>query len=131
MFVGNTGTGKSAMMMNKLNRMDPEATMFTTINMNSFSDAPSLQVRVYVCLGAPGNGLGCGVCVDLAASKDAVALLLLSLLSLLSGHDGAATGEEERRALRPARRSQVCACGGLASLLAEHGWGLNLVPEET
>lgn len=44
MFVGNTGTGKTANIMSKLNRMDPEVTMYTTINMNSFSDAPSLQV---------------------------------------------------------------------------------------
>jgi hypothetical protein len=46
MFVGNTGTGKTANIMSKLNRMDPEATMYTTINMNSFSDAPSLQVMM-------------------------------------------------------------------------------------
>jgi dynein heavy chain len=50
MYVGNTGTGKTAIMMNKLSRMDPEATMFTTINMNSFSDAPSLQVCARVCM---------------------------------------------------------------------------------
>lgn len=46
MFVGNTGTGKTANIMSKLNRMDPEATMYTTINMNSFSDAPSLQLMM-------------------------------------------------------------------------------------
>lgn len=46
MFVGNTGTGKTANIMSKLNRMDPEANMYTTINMNSFSDAPSLQVMM-------------------------------------------------------------------------------------
>ncbi|KAF6251999.1 flagellar outer dynein arm heavy chain beta [Scenedesmus sp. NREL 46B-D3] len=46
MFVGNTGTGKTAIMMNKLRSMDPEATAYTTINMNSFSDAPSLQVMM-------------------------------------------------------------------------------------
>jgi hypothetical protein len=46
MFVGNTGTGKTANIMSKLNRMDPETTMYTTINMNSFSDAPSLQVMM-------------------------------------------------------------------------------------
>lgn len=46
MFVGNTGTGKTANIMSKLNRMDPEAMMYTTINMNSFSDAPSLQVMM-------------------------------------------------------------------------------------
>jgi dynein heavy chain, axonemal len=46
MFVGNTGTGKTAMMMNKLRRMDPEAMAYTVINMNSFSDAPSLQLAL-------------------------------------------------------------------------------------
>ena len=35
MFVGNTGTGKTANIMSKLSRMDPEAMMFTTINMNT------------------------------------------------------------------------------------------------
>jgi dynein heavy chain len=46
MFVGNTGTGKTAIMMNKLRSMDPEAMAYTAINMNSFSDAPSLQVMM-------------------------------------------------------------------------------------
>lgn len=46
MFVGNTGTGKTANIMSKLSRMDPEVMMYTTINMNSFSDAPSLQVMM-------------------------------------------------------------------------------------
>jgi hypothetical protein len=45
MFVGNTGTGKTAIMMNKLKSMDSETMSYYTINMNSFSDAPSLQVR--------------------------------------------------------------------------------------
>ena len=44
MFVGNTGTGKSAIMLNKLKNMDPETMSYYTINMNSFSDAPALQV---------------------------------------------------------------------------------------
>ncbi|KAL6747291.1 flagellar outer dynein arm heavy chain beta [Haematococcus lacustris] len=44
MFVGNTGTGKSAIMNNKLKNMDSEAFSYYTINMNSFSDAPSIQV---------------------------------------------------------------------------------------
>jgi len=44
MFVGNTGTGKTAIMMNKLRSMDSEVCSYTTISMNSFSDAPSLQV---------------------------------------------------------------------------------------
>lgn len=45
MFVGNTGTGKTAIMMNKLRNMNPELMTFFTINMNSFSEAPMLQVR--------------------------------------------------------------------------------------
>jgi dynein heavy chain, axonemal len=44
MFVGNTGTGKTAIMMNKLKNMDSETMAYYTINMNSFSDAPSLQL---------------------------------------------------------------------------------------
>ena len=44
MFVGNTGTGKSAIMLNKLKNMDAETMSYYTINMNSFSDAPALQV---------------------------------------------------------------------------------------
>lgn len=31
-------------MLNKLKNMNPEAMSYYTINMNSFSDAPSLQV---------------------------------------------------------------------------------------
>lgn len=46
MFVGNTGTGKTANIMSKLSRMDPEAMMYTAINMNRFSDAPSLQIMM-------------------------------------------------------------------------------------
>ncbi|KAF5834390.1 hypothetical protein DUNSADRAFT_8976 [Dunaliella salina] len=44
MFVGNTGTGKTAIMVNRLKGMDAESHAYYTINMNSFSDAPSLQV---------------------------------------------------------------------------------------
>ncbi|PNW78281.1 hypothetical protein CHLRE_09g403800v5 [Chlamydomonas reinhardtii] len=44
MFVGNTGTGKSAIMVNKLRNMDTETMSFYTINMNSLSEAPALQV---------------------------------------------------------------------------------------
>jgi dynein heavy chain, axonemal len=44
MFVGNTGTGKTAIMLNKLRNMDSETHGYYTINMNSFSDAPSLQI---------------------------------------------------------------------------------------
>lgn len=35
---------QSAIMLNKLKNMNPEAMSYYTINMNSFSDAPSLQV---------------------------------------------------------------------------------------
>lgn len=38
-----TGTGKTAIMRDKLKNMDSETMAFSTINMNSFSDAPSLQ----------------------------------------------------------------------------------------
>ena len=37
------GTGKTAIMRDKLKNMDSETMAFSTINMNSFSDAPSLQ----------------------------------------------------------------------------------------
>lgn len=37
------GTGKTALMRNKLQAMDTEAMAFSTINLNSFSDAPSVQ----------------------------------------------------------------------------------------
>ncbi|KAI8473051.1 MAG: flagellar outer dynein arm heavy chain beta [Monoraphidium minutum] len=46
MFVGNTGTGKTAVLMNKLRGLDPEAVATSVINMNSFSDAPSLQLQM-------------------------------------------------------------------------------------
>ncbi len=46
MFVGNTGTGKTAVLMNKLRGLDPEATAACIINLNSFSDAPSLQLQM-------------------------------------------------------------------------------------
>ena len=44
MFVGNTGTGKTAIMKNKLRNLDTDVTLSSTLNMNSFSDAPSVQV---------------------------------------------------------------------------------------
>jgi dynein heavy chain len=44
MFVGNTGTGKTAIMRNKLKNMDGESWAYETVSMNSFSDAPSLQL---------------------------------------------------------------------------------------
>ena len=43
MFVGNTGTSKTAIMMSMLRGMDAETMSSYVINMNSFSDAPSLQ----------------------------------------------------------------------------------------
>ena len=44
MFVGNTGTSKTATMMNKLRNMDGDAWTFETVPLNSFSDAPALQI---------------------------------------------------------------------------------------
>ena len=44
MFVGNAGTGKTALMRDKLRRMDPETTAFATLNFNNFMDASALQV---------------------------------------------------------------------------------------
>jgi dynein heavy chain len=38
-----TGTGKTAIMNQKLKSLDSDAICHTTINLNSFSDAPSLQ----------------------------------------------------------------------------------------
>ncbi|CAG9462750.1 unnamed protein product [Pedinophyceae sp. YPF-701] len=62
MFVGNSGTGKTAIMRDKLKAMDQEAMSFYTINMNSFLDAPALQVTMEQPLqksnvrwGPPGN----------------------------------------------------------------------------
>ena len=45
MFVGNAGTGKTALMRDKLRSMDPETNMFSTLNFNNFMDASSLQAR--------------------------------------------------------------------------------------
>eukprot|EP00232_Nephroselmis_pyriformis_P019075 CAMPEP_0182900652 /NCGR_PEP_ID=MMETSP0034_2-20130328/28990_1 /TAXON_ID=156128 /ORGANISM="Nephroselmis pyriformis, Strain CCMP717" /LENGTH=4527 /DNA_ID=CAMNT_0025034901 /DNA_START=131 /DNA_END=13711 /DNA_ORIENTATION=+ len=44
MFVGNAGTGKTALMRDKLRNLDPENYVFSTINCNSFLDASALQV---------------------------------------------------------------------------------------
>ena len=41
--MSSAGTGKTAIMRDKLKNMDAETMTFSTINMNSFSDAPSLQ----------------------------------------------------------------------------------------
>ena len=46
MFVGNAGTGKTALMQDKLRRMDPETTAFSTINFNNLLDASTLQVSL-------------------------------------------------------------------------------------
>jgi dynein heavy chain, axonemal len=43
MFVGNSGTSKTAIMKNLLRHMDAETMSSYVVNMNSFSDAPSLQ----------------------------------------------------------------------------------------
>lgn len=63
MFVGNTGTGKSAIMINKLRNMNAESMSYSTISMNSLSDAPNTQVILEQSLekksgvryGPPGN----------------------------------------------------------------------------
>ena len=44
MFVGNAGTGKTALMRDSLRRMDGETTSFVTLNFNNFMDASALQV---------------------------------------------------------------------------------------
>jgi dynein heavy chain len=44
MFVGNAGTGKTALMKDQLKQLDPDAWTFSTVNMNNSMDAPALQV---------------------------------------------------------------------------------------
>lgn len=46
MLVGNTGTGKTAVLMNRLRALDPEAAATCVISMNSFTDAPTLQLQL-------------------------------------------------------------------------------------
>uniref|UniRef100_A0A7S0GLB7 Dynein heavy chain n=1 Tax=Micromonas pusilla TaxID=38833 RepID=A0A7S0GLB7_MICPS len=46
MFVGNAGTGKTALMKESLKNLDGEAWTFSTVNMNNFMDAPALQVII-------------------------------------------------------------------------------------
>eukprot|EP00227_Mantoniella_beaufortii_P011774 CAMPEP_0197579874 /NCGR_PEP_ID=MMETSP1326-20131121/3768_1 /TAXON_ID=1155430 /ORGANISM="Genus nov. species nov., Strain RCC2288" /LENGTH=4505 /DNA_ID=CAMNT_0043143449 /DNA_START=243 /DNA_END=13760 /DNA_ORIENTATION=+ len=46
MFVGNAGTGKTALMRENLKQMDSEAWNFSTVNMNNFMDASALQVII-------------------------------------------------------------------------------------
>jgi len=46
MFVGNAGTGKTAIMNNYLHHMDKEKMMSSTVNMNSFTLAPDLQITM-------------------------------------------------------------------------------------
>lgn len=45
-----SGTSKTAIMMNMLRNMDPETMTSYVINMNSFSDAPSLQPTIEAAL---------------------------------------------------------------------------------
>jgi len=130
MFVGNTGTGKTANIMSKLNRMDPESMMYTTINMNSFSDAPSLQVSDHswdflvwgdAALSARSESVGClwkhvsahthyilctGKC---CCGKLAVSTMKQQdrLCIAHAGHDGAAPGEEEWCEIRATWLTQV------------------------
>ena len=44
MFVGNAGTGKTALMKARIGELDRESNMGTVVNMHSFLDAPALQV---------------------------------------------------------------------------------------
>ena len=46
MFVGAAGSGKTALMRDKLAELDPEAWSSFTINMHSFLDAPALQIII-------------------------------------------------------------------------------------
>ena len=46
MFVGNAGTGKTALMRESLKNLDGEHWAFSTVNMNNFMDAPALQVII-------------------------------------------------------------------------------------
>lgn len=43
MIVNLAGTGKTALMRNMLASVDEESVVSTTINLNSYTDAPSLQ----------------------------------------------------------------------------------------
>ena len=62
MFVGNSGTGKTAIMRDKLKAVNSEAMTFTTVNMNYFLNGPALQVimeqplqKTNVRWGPPGT----------------------------------------------------------------------------
>ena len=46
MFVGNAGTGKTALMRENLKNLDSENWAFSTVNMNNFMDASALQVII-------------------------------------------------------------------------------------
>lgn len=52
------GTGKTALMRNKLQAMDTETMCFNTINLNSFSDAPSVQTILEQPLERKSGELG-------------------------------------------------------------------------
>jgi dynein heavy chain, axonemal len=96
MFVGNTGTSKTAIMMNMLRNMDAETMSSYVINMNSFSDAPSLQPTLEAPLekksgvryGLPCTRLHMCACVCLCAC----ALVCAGLLLLLDQKSGALCG---------------------------------------
>ena len=75
MFVGNTGTGKTAIMINRLKNMDTESHSYYTINMNSFSDAPSLQVILEQPLEKKSGACVC-VCFHCARVLQVVYFLL-------------------------------------------------------
>ena len=77
MFVGNTGTGKTAIMLHKLRNMDSETMSFYTINMNSFSDAPTLQGILEQPLEKKSGARvhACGVCVGSRAEYEATGVV--------------------------------------------------------
>lgn len=56
MFVGGSGTGKTAVMHDALRRLDPEAVATTTINMSSQHDGPSLQAILEAPLEKKAGG---------------------------------------------------------------------------
>ena len=56
MFVGSSGTGKTAIMRDKLRSLDPDAVATYTINMNSQHDGPSLQTTLEAPLEKKAGG---------------------------------------------------------------------------
>jgi len=46
LFIGNSGTGKTVVIKDFLNRTDPEQTTFANINFNSYTTAPDVQINL-------------------------------------------------------------------------------------